>query len=137
MNPLLGMLIGMIPDVLKRILPGETAEESIKRMEIQTELTKTLIEAETKQLDVNAEEARHESLFVAGWRPFVGWVCGIGLALTALSPLLNYFLLIIGAPALPHIDNEALNTILMGMLGLGSLRTVEKVNWNKASGIKK
>ena len=82
------------------------------------------------QLEVNKAEASNSSLFVAGWRPFIGWVCGIGLTMQFLvAPLIVW----IGAIfhyviTLPPMDMGVLVTMLGGMLGLGGLRTIEKVN---------
>jgi hypothetical protein len=74
------------------------------------------------QVEVNKVEAASTNWFVAGWRPFVGWVCGFGLAYQFLFyPLLSKLISII------PLDISNLNTILMGMLGLGAMRTFEKV----------
>lgn len=75
------------------------------------------------QVDLNKTEARHTSLFVAGWRPFIGWVCGIGLAYDfLLMPIANGF----GA-AFPPLDALALHSLVAAMLGFGSFRTFEKL----------
>lgn len=81
------------------------------------------------QLDINKVEAANPSLFVSGWRPFVGWVCGIGLAMQfLLSPMLVWGAALIGHTLLlPALDLGVLITMLGGMLGLGGLRTLEKV----------
>lgn len=79
------------------------------------------------QTDTNKVEAANDSIFVAGWRPFVGWVCGIGFAVTALSPLFTWVAGLLGHPlAFPPLNTESLMTLLMGMLGLGGMRTAEK-----------
>ena len=73
--------------------------------------------------------AQHRSIFVAGWRPFVGWTCGIALAWHfVLAPLTMFVCAYIGVtiPELPTFDVSSLLTVLMGMLGLGGLRTFEK-----------
>jgi hypothetical protein len=82
------------------------------------------------QAEINKIEAGSSSLFVAGWRPFIGWTCGAALAYNyVLMPLLvwvvtNFYP---DAPAMPILDNSELMTILLGMLGLGAMRTYEKV----------
>lgn len=82
------------------------------------------------QAEINKIEAGSPSLFVAGWRPFIGWTCGAALAYNyVLMPLLvwvvtNFYP---DAPAMPVLDNSELMTILLGMLGLGAMRTYEKV----------
>jgi hypothetical protein len=87
------------------------------------------------QLEINREEAASGNMFVAGWRPFVGWVCGMALAYNYIGkPFLEFGLLVYGMnhpllvlPPLPQLDSGELMTVLMGMLGLGGLRTFEKV----------
>ena len=82
------------------------------------------------QTDINKVEASNASLFVSGWRPFVGWVCGTGLAMQfVLSPLVVWISTIFGHKVLfPTLDMETLLTLLLGLLGLGTMRTVEKLN---------
>lgn len=76
------------------------------------------------QAAINQAEAGHRSLFVAGWRPFLGWVCGVGLAFPFLvNPVLQW---VTGDPG-PVLPLDALMELVLGMLGLGTLRTWEKV----------
>jgi len=96
--------------------------EAIKGKEIDPEKALELIKV---QNEVNKIEAQHRSIFVAGWRPFIGWVCGVAL-------LYNFILRDIIAWLSPDIMPPALQmdhliTILLGMLGLGGLRTYEKL----------
>ena len=102
--------------------------EAIKGKEldpkVQIETAAKLVELQTK---INEAEAGHRTLFVAGWRPFIGWVCGTAL-------LYNFILrdlLIFANPnwsELPALQMQELFSILFGMLGLGGLRTFEKKN---------
>ncbi len=89
------------------------------------------------QVDINKIEAQHVSLFVAGWRPAIGWVCALGLGFTVIvGPLLTWFLQVVtiltqGNPvwlSLPsiRIPEDALMEVLLGMLGIAGLRTFEK-----------
>ena len=81
------------------------------------------------QLEINKAEAAHKSLFVAGWRPFVGWTCGVALAWHFVGqPLAVFGIAVAGVdtPDLPVFEMESLLTVLLGMLGLGGLRTFEK-----------
>ena len=76
------------------------------------------------QMQINQVEAASSSVFVSGWRPFIGWVCGIGLGYQFLIfPILIGF-----APKIQQLDIGTLLTLLMGMLGLGTMRTYEKLN---------
>lgn len=75
------------------------------------------------QMAVNLEEAKHPSIFVSGWRPFIGWVCGMGLAYNVLlSPILDIWFV------MPVVEPGLLYPVLLGMLGLSGSRTVEKIN---------
>ena len=81
------------------------------------------------QLEINKVEAAHRSVFVAGWRPFIGWCCGLGVLYSFfLRPILTWVLLVIdaGLPVLPELDGEELAAMISGLLGLGGLRTWEK-----------
>jgi hypothetical protein len=77
------------------------------------------------QAEINKIEAQHRTIFVAGWRPFIGWVCGVALAYNfILRDLLVWF---IGPEQVPPaLQMEHLMTVLIGMLGLGGMRTFEK-----------
>ena len=79
------------------------------------------------QGEINKIEAQHRTIFVAGWRPFIGWVCGVALAYNfVLRDLLIWF---IGPEQVPPaLQTEHLMTVLIGMLGLGGMRTFEKFN---------
>ena len=81
------------------------------------------------QIEVNKVEANSNSLFVAGWRPFVGWTCGIAICYHfVLQPFLVFLLYSSGYQMdLPVFDMTTLTTILLGMLGLGGMRSFEKV----------
>lgn len=125
-------LIKIAGDVMNRVLPPEKMSEE-ERAKAQQELATALLQADWQQiggqLQINLEEAKSESLFVAGWRPFVGWVCGASLAYNFVAQPMMAFT--IGAfawqlPPLPTLDMSMLGTVLMGILGLGGLRTFEK-----------
>jgi hypothetical protein len=84
----------------------------------------------TGQTDVNKIEAASTNTFVSGWRPFIGWVCGLGLSSQfIIGPLLTWGATLVGHPTtFPTLDLSTLTTLLFGMLGLGAMRTVEKIN---------
>jgi len=86
------------------------------------------------QAEINRVEAAHRSIFVAGWRPAIGWICAMGLGTHfVLSPLLVWITRIIGYDVVPPImDVGTLMTLVMGMLGMGALRTVDKARGTSA-----
>ena len=97
--------------------------------ELESEEKKLALSAEVQlalaQIKLNTKEAAHTSVFVSGWRPFVGWVGALGFAMMAIVfPLLMFFFPEAGAP---DLDSGLVLTILGGMLGIGGLRTFEKV----------
>jgi hypothetical protein len=81
------------------------------------------------QLQINAQEAAHPSIWVAGWRPFFGWVGGAGFLYAVVGqPLLAWLAAVKGWPVPPTLDTDLLLTVAGGMLGIGGLRTYEKRN---------
>lgn len=114
--------------VADKIWADADTKEKAKADQFMAELQGQLT-AQAAQVDVDKTEAAHPSVFVAGWRPFVGWVCGSGFAYQfVLRPIVNGVLAAFGVPVVfPGIEVDALNTLLFGMLGLGAARTVEKV----------
>jgi len=118
---MLEQLIGPITGLL-----GKWVEDKDQKARLAHEIA-TLAQKEAHknaalQLDVNKAEAAHKSLFVAGWRPFIGWCCGLGLLYSVLlSPLLDIWF------EMPAIDSSILMPTMTGMLGLGALRSYEKV----------
>ena len=82
------------------------------------------------QLDINKVEAANPSVFVSGWRPFIGWVCGSACAWNWIGlPIAKMGLTLLGHPLdLAPANLTEMMPILFGMLGLGTLRTVEKIN---------
>ena len=86
-----------------------------------------------EQIKVNQEEAKHVSIFIAGWRPFIGWTCGVALSLSLYHSAIAYIRLCCNwsTSRVPTFDMGSLMTVLMGMLGLGSLK--EHLRSSKAS----
>ena len=129
MNPLLiGTLVEFGKDLLNRWIPDPQ-----KKAEAEMELFKMAQAGDLQkvigQLQVNAEEAKSQSIFVAGWRPFSGWIGGCGLAYAAIfHPIILWVSTVKGWPVPPAVDTEVLLYVLGGMLGLGTLRTYEKKN---------
>jgi|TARA_R110000822_G_scaffold248354_1_gene376036 hypothetical protein len=116
-------------EVAGRFLPEDREKRAAAEREIQAKLTDSLAQVDLAQLGINKVEAAHRSMFVAGWRPFIGWTCGVALMYTyVLQPILVFGLAQSGYLVdLPRMDLGELMPVLMGMLGLGGLRSWEKV----------
>lgn len=125
---MLEALIGPVTGLLDKFIP-DASEKARLAHEIATMSEKHAQELAKGQLEINKAEAQHRSMFVAGWRPFVGWTCGVALAYHfVIAPMIIFGTAYAGVsiPALPEFDMQSLLTVLMGMLGLGGLRTFEK-----------
>jgi hypothetical protein len=124
-----------VDKVLDRVLPDPAAKAAAQLELVKLQQTGELAQlaAETQvslgQIDVNKQDAQSASVFVSGWRPFVGWICGSGLGFQVVAaPLLEWGSTLVGhATKFPTLDTSVLLTLLMGMLGLGGMRTYEKV----------
>jgi len=125
----LPLLLGPVADLLGKVLDRVIPDPAL-RAQAELEVAKADWSVVQAQLAVNAEEAKSESVFVAGWRPFVGWTCGAALAWNFVAlPLLAFSLTAAGVhlPPLPELAVDTLMPVLLGMLGLGGMRTFEKV----------
>jgi len=124
---LLPSLLPVVGDVLDRFFPNKEEKERAQR-EIEAKLTEHLAQIDLAQLEVNKQEASHRSVFIAGWRPFVGWTCGLALFYTYLAQPMAMFILAQTGDLvqLPHVDLSMMMPVLLGMLGLGGLRSFEK-----------
>lgn len=122
LGPIMEGVLRFIPDKNKRAEAKEQFEG-----QMLTAMT-SLVEG---QLEINKEQAKHSSVFVAGARPFIMWVCGFALLWQfLLEPMATWSLLAFAkpdvVPPFPELDIGPLMTLLLGMLGLGGLRTYEK-----------
>mgnify|MGYP003111241213 FL=1 len=125
---MLQALIGPVTGLLDKFIP-DADEKARLAHEIATMSERHAQELAKGQLEINKAEAAHKSMFVAGWRPFVGWTCGVALAWHFVGqPLAVFGIAVAGVdtPDLPVFEMESLLTVLLGMLGLGGLRTFEK-----------
>lgn len=125
---MLTALIGPVSNLLGKFIEDKDAKNKLAH-EISTMAERHAQELAKGQLEINKEEAKHKNIFVAGWRPFIGWTCGIALAWHfVLAPFIMFFSAYFGVtlPDLPAFDMASLMTVLMGMLGLGGLRSFEK-----------
>lgn len=128
-------LIPAVVSVIDKVLPDpqQAAEAKMRALELAQNGELAALDADVRmalgQMEVNRAEAQTD-LFRGGWRPATGWCCVAGLAYQFIvQPTLPWVAALLGAtvPPLPAIDNETLLILLTGMLGLGGLRTVERV----------
>jgi hypothetical protein len=134
LNPL-SAIFDIGSKVIDRIWPDPATRDAAKLELFKAQQAGDLADAAQvfelakAQISVNAVEAASTSLFVSGWRPFIGWICGFALAYKFIfAPLLSYAFAVFGHPVdMPVLDFTEMLTVLMGMLGLGSLRTLEKI----------
>lgn len=126
LGPVLDKLVGLIPD------PAAAAKA-------KAEALAAIMAADAAQLEVNKVEAASGSLFVAGWRPMVGWVCACGVAWNWIGLPVGMFV----AAAVGHgmdlrpADLSEMLPLLLGMLGMGGLRTFEKMQGVAREGLAK
>jgi len=125
---LIDTIFGTISTVLDRVIPDKNAREKAKE-ELERALNDQDFQIALEQIKVNLAEAQSESFFKSGWRPSVGWICSIAFGLHfVILPLFNYFLMLCGGqPILVPFQMDTLLTVLLGLLGMGTLRTVEKM----------
>tara|TARA_R110000822_G_scaffold17708_3_gene59368 strand:- start:371 stop:778 length:408 start_codon:yes stop_codon:yes gene_type:complete len=125
---LIPSLLPAITDVIGRFLPEDKEAKAKAEREIEAQLTMHLAKIDLAQLDINKTEAAHRSIFVAGWRPFIGWSMGIAMTWTyVVLPIAQFILAQTGHLVdLPALDMSEMMPVLMGMLGLGGLRSFEK-----------
>lgn len=124
MLQILGVLAPILGNVLDKVLPDPQA-----RAKAQAEIMAALMAADVSQVEVNKVEAAHRSIFVAGWRPFIGWVGGSALAyIYIVQPMVNWVLqLWYPGVVAPEIMTDNLFELVLAMLGLGGMRTFEKM----------
>ena len=125
---ILGSLLEPATKLLDKVIEDKDQKNALAD-EIATMAERHAQELAKGQLEVNKTEAAHKSLFVAGWRPFIGWICGVAmLANFLLIPMANFVLDLSGSTnTIPLIELETMMPVLMGMLGLGAMRSFEKV----------
>ena len=130
------MLAGLIKGALGPIMDGvlrfipDKGERSRAKEQFEGQMLAAMTGLVQGQLEINKEQAKHASIFVAGARPFIMWVCGVALLWQfLLEPMATWGLLAFSTrelPEFPRLDMGPLMTLLLGMLGLGGLRTYEK-----------
>jgi hypothetical protein len=132
-----GGLLGGVGKLAKDIREAITGDLPADK---QAEITQKLMELEnaamTAQTTINLEEAKSEKIFVAGWRPFIGWTCGFALAYVAvLEPFMTWVARLFGSVVVfPVIDTTITMQVLIGMLGLGAYRSYDKKTSSSGKG---
>ncbi len=128
MIPVITALLPALGTLIDRLIPDRAAAERAKA-EMEQQLVTAANAAAMAQVEVNKVEAAHSSVFVAGWRPSIGWVCAAGLAWAfVVAPVASWALMVLGVKAeLPAIQFDHLFELVLAMLGIGGLRTFEKL----------
>lgn len=125
--------VGM--SIIEKVIPDPNAKAAAQlellKAQQAGELAKIQIDVDLAkgQMAINAEEAKSSSLFVSGWRPCIGWICGFGLGFQFIvAPMATWGTQLAGKVVqFPPLDTSTLLTLLFGMLGLGAYRTAEKI----------
>lgn len=123
--PLIGPIVNKVVDRIPN--PNERAQA---KEELEKELLDAVTQASLQQTKINEIEAGHKSVFVAGWRPFIGWVCGVGILWSfIIQPIAVWGIKAFGDSTivLPVIETDGLYQLVLAMLGMGGLRTFEKM----------
>ena len=119
---ILSSLIGPATSLLDKVIEDKDEKNRIA-FELSTLAERHATELAKGQMEINKVEAAHKSLFVAGWRPSIGWCCSLGLLYHVLiAPIAGIWV------EVPEIDPSLLMTTMTAMLGLGAMRTYEKKN---------
>jgi hypothetical protein len=128
MIPVVTALLPALGTLIDRLIPDRAAAERAKA-EMEQQLVTAANAAAMAQVEVNKVEAAHSSVFVAGWRPSIGLVCAAGLAWAfVVAPVASWALMVMGIRAeLPAIQFDHLFELVLAMLGIGGLRTFEKL----------
>lgn len=128
MLDLLGKLVDPVSNILDKVVEDKDQKARLAH-EIATMAERHAQELAKGQIDINKEEAKSRNIFIAGWRPFVGWTCGLALFWHFLGLPVTLFVtgwFNLQHPPLPEFDMNSLMTVLLGMLGLGGMRSFEK-----------
>tara|TARA_R100001463_G_scaffold125484_1_gene182952 strand:+ start:1454 stop:1855 length:402 start_codon:yes stop_codon:yes gene_type:complete len=133
---MIGLISAVLPavtDIVGRFLPEDKEERAKAERAIKAQLTEHLAKVDLAQIDVNKEEAKG-NWFQSSWRPLTGWTCAASLAWTyLLQPMASFVLAQTGHLVdLPALDMSQMMPILLGMLGLGGLRS-----WERTKGVSK
>ena len=130
---MINAILPIIGTVLDKLIPDNNAKEKAKQ-EIEKALIDNAAQINLTQAETNKIEASHRSVFVSGWRPFLGWCSGLGFAwVFVVSPVAQWVLALQGITlVLPQLQTDVLMELTLAMLGLAGLRT-----WEKSKGLTK
>ena len=130
---MINAILPIIGSVLDKIIPDNNAKENAKQ-QIEKALIDNAAQINLTQAETNKIEASHRSVFVSGWRPFLGWCSGLGFAwVFVVSPVAQWMLALQGITlVLPQLQTDVLMELTLAMLGLAGLRT-----WEKSKGLTK
>lgn len=133
MIPLLGLLTPIVGKILDKIPDAGEREKArlefeLKIQENETKILEMFNKIDEKQADINVEEAKSSKLFVSGWRPWVGWVSGAGVTWAfVIKPIADWILAVSHSTVVtPDLNTGELMSLLLGLLGMGALRSFEK-----------
>lgn len=120
-SPIIDRIVGLIPNSNERAKAKE---------EFELELQRAINAQAIGQMEINKVEAAHRSIFVAGWRPFIGWCCGVGIVWAFVGqPVATWCIVAFepeGIKNVPQINTDHLFELVLAMLGIGGFRTYEK-----------
>lgn len=127
MNPLLiGPLFELGKGIIERLFP-DPAQKAAAELELLKMTQSGDLQVILAQLAINAKEAESPRIFIGGWRPFTGWICGFGLLYaTILHNILEWVSIIQNWPAPPAVDTDTLLYVLGALLGIAGLRSYDK-----------
>lgn len=130
---ILGDLISPVKDIISEVVvdKDKARELNVRLQELADKADQRYHDELMGQIEVNKEEAKHASIFVAGWRPFIGWTSGVGIAYTfVLAPFIEFIARgVFGyVQDMPMPDTGQLMTLVLAMLGVGAMRSFDKVN---------
>ena len=122
--------VGGIFTSLREAITGKKIVDPVEMLRLGTVLDRLQNAILVGQIDINKIEAAHPSIFVSGWRPFVGWSCGFALCYVSILEPIGRFIAVVGfgyAGEFPQIDTVITMQVLLGLLGIGGMRTFDKL----------
>lgn len=118
-----------VMEQVDKLIPDKNAAREHKES-LEKGVMDAITASNLAQAEINKIEASHESIFISGWRPWCGWVCGVGMGWSFIGhPVAAWALAVWGDPStpLPHLETDGLMNLVTAMLGFGGLRTYEKL----------